>query len=199
MKAFLFGGATPRQGAPGEKIAYGGWKPHRKRKAMDYVTYLLEVSAAKRRWARLFELEVPGRASRRPAEFCDRHRSIRSDGGHICKRFLKQTRADRRVRDGTTVVRAMARPPCGMRDLSMSSFVLAMVSVGVVLAGLSDRPVFWLLIGPAPVGLLHTLSTFLRQRLNNREDSSSLSLGIDESPARSPADLPRCVPEAPAE
>lgn len=166
---------------------------------MDYVTYLLEVSAAKRRLARLLESEVPGRASRRPTEFCDRHRSIRSDGGHICKRFLKQNGADSRVRDGTTVVRATARPPCGMRDLSTSSFLLALVLVGVVLAGLSDRPVFWLLIGPAPVGLLHTLSIFWRQRLNNRQDSSSLGMGIDESPARSREDLPRCVPEAPAE
>jgi hypothetical protein len=77
-----------------------------------------------------------------------------------------------------------------LRDLSMSSFVLAVVLVGVVLADFSDRPVFWLLIGPAPLGLLHTLRTFLRQRLNNREDTSSLSLGTHASPGRSCGDLP---------
>ena len=166
---------------------------------MDYVTCLLEVSAAKRRLARLFETEVPGRASRQPTECCDRNRSMRIDGQYIRKLFLKEIRADRCVRDGTTAVRAMKKPPRGMRDLSMSSFVLALVSVGVVLAGFSDRPVFWLLVGPAPIGLLHTLSIFLRQRLNNREDNSSSRFGIDESPAGSRADLPRCVPEVPAE
>src|SRR5262249_29675454 len=29
----------------------------------------------------------------------------------------------------------------------------------------TDRPVFWLLIGQAPVRVLHTIRTFLRQRL----------------------------------
>ena len=175
MKAFPFDGATPGQGAAEEKFHGGGWRPYRKTKTMDYVTCLLEVSAAKRRIARLFESEAPGRANRQPAECCDRNHSVRIDGEHICKRFLTQARADRHGRDGITAVRAMTKPRRGMRDLSTSSLVLALVLVGVVLAGFSDRPVFWLLIGPVPLGILHTLRTFVRQRLNKPEGTASLN------------------------
>ena len=51
------------------------------------------------------------------------------------------------------------------RDLTVSSFMLALVLVGVVVAAHTDRPVFWLLIGPTPFALLHTTRTFLRRRV----------------------------------
>ena len=54
------------------------------------------------------------------------------------------------------------------RDLSVYSFVLALVAVGVLLAAYTDQPVFWLLIGSVPLGVLHTLGTFLRLRVNRR-------------------------------
>jgi hypothetical protein len=37
------------------------------------------------------------------------------------------------------------------RDLTVSGFVFALVSVGVILAAYTEGPLFWLLIGPAPV------------------------------------------------
>jgi hypothetical protein len=55
------------------------------------------------------------------------------------------------------------------RDLTVSSFMLALVLVGVVVAAHTDRPVFWLLIGPTPFALLHTTRTFLRRRVIRRE------------------------------
>jgi hypothetical protein len=51
------------------------------------------------------------------------------------------------------------------RDLTVSGFVFALVLVGVILAANTEQPVFWLLIGPAPVAVLHTTRTFLRQVL----------------------------------
>ena len=55
------------------------------------------------------------------------------------------------------------------RDLTVSSFMLALVLVGVVVAAHTDHPVFWLLIGPTPFAVLHTTTTFLRQRVIRRE------------------------------
>jgi hypothetical protein len=51
------------------------------------------------------------------------------------------------------------------RDLTVSGFVFALVLVGVILAANTEQPAFWLLIGPAPVAILHTARTFLRQVL----------------------------------
>jgi len=51
------------------------------------------------------------------------------------------------------------------RDLTVSGFVFALVLVGVILAANTQQPAFWLLIGPAPVAILHTTRTFLRQVL----------------------------------
>ena len=51
------------------------------------------------------------------------------------------------------------------RDLTVSGFVFALVLVGVILAANTEQPAFWLLIGPAPVAILHTTRTFLRQVL----------------------------------
>jgi len=50
-----------------------------------------------------------------------------------------------------------------------SSFMLALVLVGVVVAAHTDHPVFWLLIGPTPFAVLHTTRTFLRQCVIRRE------------------------------
>jgi hypothetical protein len=55
------------------------------------------------------------------------------------------------------------------RDLTVSGFILALVLAGVVVAAHTDRPVFWLLIGPTPIAVLHTTRTFLRQRVTRRE------------------------------
>jgi hypothetical protein len=56
------------------------------------------------------------------------------------------------------------------RDLSVSSFVLALMSVGVLLAAYTDQPGSWLLIGSVPLGVLHTIGTFLRLRVNRRKE-----------------------------
>ena len=53
------------------------------------------------------------------------------------------------------------------RDLTVSGFVFTLLLVGSILAAYTDQPVFWLLIGPAPVAALHTIRTFLRYRLRH--------------------------------
>jgi hypothetical protein len=44
------------------------------------------------------------------------------------------------------------------RDLTVSGFVFALVLVDVILAANTDMPIFWLLIGLAPVAVLDDIS-----------------------------------------
>jgi cob(I)alamin adenosyltransferase len=55
------------------------------------------------------------------------------------------------------------------QDLTVSGFVFMLVLVGAILAAYTDQPIFWLLIGAAPVAVLHTIRTFSRRRLRRRE------------------------------
>jgi hypothetical protein len=49
------------------------------------------------------------------------------------------------------------------RDMSSFSFVLLLLLLGLFMAAHSDRPVFWLLVGPGPLAVAFTLATFVRR------------------------------------
>jgi hypothetical protein len=49
------------------------------------------------------------------------------------------------------------------RDMSSFSFVLMLLLLGLFMAAHSDRPVFWLLVGPGPLAIAFTLATFVRR------------------------------------
>jgi hypothetical protein len=130
----------------------------------NHISFLLEAEAAKRRLAQLFQSERLGRANHRSTAIVtrDSSRAVRTD----TKQNSKMSQEDRRERTRTALP---TRQPCQMkRDLTVSSFVLALVSVGVLLAAYTDQPVFWLLIGSTPLGVLYTIRTFLRLRVNRR-------------------------------
>ena len=61
-----------------------------------------------------------------------------------------------------------SQPGQKKRDLTVSGFVFALVLIGVILAANTEQPVFWLLVGPVPVAVLHTLRTFLRAIIDPR-------------------------------
>src|ERR1700693_2052711 len=63
------------------------------------------------------------------------------------------------------------------RDMTVSSFMLALALVGVVVAAHTNQPAFWLLIGPTPFAFLHTTRTFLRQRVIRRRAAQVLQTG----------------------
>jgi hypothetical protein len=48
-------------------------------------------------------------------------------------------------------------------DISVFGFTLSLVLLGTILSAYTDRPVFWLLVGPGPIAIGFTLITFLRQ------------------------------------
>jgi hypothetical protein len=89
------------------------------------------------------------------------------------KQNSKMSQEDRRERTPVRSRKRTAIPTIGSgdtkRDMTVSSFMLALVLVGVVVAAHTNHPVFWLLIGPTPLALLHTTRTFLRQRVIRRE------------------------------
>jgi hypothetical protein len=89
------------------------------------------------------------------------------------KQNSKMSQENRRDR---TPVRSRTRtaiPTIGSgdtkRELTVSSFMLALVLVGVVVEAHTDHPVFWLLVGPTPFAVLHITRTFLRRRVIRRE------------------------------
>ena len=118
----------------------------------NYVSLLLETDAVKRRLSELFESETFRSADYRSTEIVPHERSsaTRTSAEDNNDTFGKYDR----TRSGQT-----------RRDLTVSGFMLALVLVGVVAAAHTDQPVFWLLIVPTPFALLHTIRTFLRQRV----------------------------------
>ena len=137
----------------------------------DYVSYLLESDAAKRRLAEQFEGEPLRSVARRSTAIIAHHqsRAARTAIEKNNSTFQEYRRARTPVRSRTRTAIPTKESGQPKRDLTVSSFMLALVLVGVILAAHTDRPVFWLLIGPTPFAVLHTTKTFLRQRVIRRE------------------------------
>ena len=141
-----------------------------KEKMSNHVSFLLEAEAAKRRLAQLFQSEQLGRANHRSTAIVtrDSSRAARTDTKQNSKMSQEKHREHGLTRECTRTAIPRSRPRQMQRDLTVSSFVLALESVGVLLAAYTDQPVLWLLIGSAPLGVLHTMRAFLRLRVNRR-------------------------------
>jgi hypothetical protein len=96
-------------------------------------------------------------------DFCDQHLPILCHPRRDTNEFFREYRRTRTpVRSRTRIAIPTIESGQTKRDLTVSSFMLALVLVGVIVAAHTDRPVFWLLIGPTPFVVLHTTRTFLR-------------------------------------
>ena len=137
----------------------------------DYVSYLLESDAAKRRLAEQFEAEPLRSVARRSTAIVahDQSRAARTTIEKNNNTFQENRRERTPVRSRTRSAIPTIGSSDTKRDLTVSSFMLALVLVGVVVAAHTDDPVFWLLVGPTPIAVLHTTRTFLRQRVIRRE------------------------------
>src|SRR5437899_1536931 len=148
----------------------------------NYVSLLLETDAAKRRLAELFGSEALSSADHRSTAIVpnDRSRAVRISVEKDNNKFreYRRTRAPVRSRARTAIPTESGETK---RDLTVSSFMLALVLVGVIVAAHTDRPVFWLLIGPTPFVVLHTTRMFLRRRVIRREGRSCSANGIDDT------------------
>ena len=135
------------------------------------VSLLLQGYAAKRKLAQLFQGEGPGQANHPSTAIVTRDSvpAVRTDIKQNSKPLRKTCREDGVVRRRTATAIQPRQPEQIKRELTVSGFVFTLVLVGAILAANTDRPVFWLLIGPAPVALLHTIRTFQRKRLRRQE------------------------------
>jgi hypothetical protein len=137
----------------------------------DHVFLLLQGYAAKRELAALFQSEFLRQAKQPPITIAA-HKPIPAVQRGIkkaSKLFQENRRQHGLVSNQTPSALGTSQPDQMQRDLTVPGFVFALVSVGVILAAYTDRPIFWLLIGPAPVGVLQTIRRFLRQRLRRQE------------------------------
>src|SRR3981189_3411176 len=137
----------------------------------DYVSFLLESDAAKRRLAEQFEAEPLRAVARRSTAIVahDQSRAARTTIEKNNNTFQEYSCARTPVRSRTRTAIPTKESGQPKRPLPVSTFILALWLVGVILAAHTDRPVFWLLIGPVPFAVLHTTRTFLRQRVIRRE------------------------------
>jgi hypothetical protein len=143
-----------------------------KEKMADFVSFLLESDTAKRRLARLFESATPGSANHLSTRVVarDRSRAARTSAEQNNNTYPEYCCTRRRLSGRTRTAIQTSESGQNKRDLTVSSFVFTLVLMGVILAAYTDQPLFWLLIGPAPVAVFHIISTFLRQRLRRRKE-----------------------------
>ena len=108
----------------------------------NLVSLLLETDGAKRRLAESFQSEKPLAASRGPTAVPgdDSRRAVgryvQDDRTSFCNCRLQGALACFR----TGIAPLTRKPPQYRRDMSVSSFVLVLVFVGVALAAFTDRP-----------------------------------------------------------
>jgi hypothetical protein len=129
---------------------------------MDTATY---AAAAALPWSVIQRLNHPCGPEAGPAAI---QMAIEQNSKGFRENWGKHGRATNRT---PTVLRASQQSQI-RRDLTVSGFIFALVLVGVILAANTEEPVFWLLIGPAPVAVLHTMRTFLRQVVRSASQSS---------------------------
>jgi hypothetical protein len=135
----------------------------RKEEMNDHVSLLLQGYAAKRQLAELFQ----------SAGFVQENQPPKAIVAHALipavQTGIKESRKSFRANRGKHGLVGNPKPTAlrtsqqdqTKRDLTVSGFMFALVLVGVILAANTDMPVFWLLIGPAPVAVLHTVRAFL--------------------------------------
>src|ERR1700757_1254372 len=145
--------------------------PLRNDKMNDHISLLLQGYAAKRKLAELFRCEGVKQAKHPSTAIATRDRIPRIQIAieQNSKAFRENSRKQGLVLKGTPSVPRTSQRGEMKRDLTVSGFVFTLVLVGVLLAAHTDRPVFWLLTGPAPVAVLHTIRTFLGQLLRRQE------------------------------
>lgn len=136
---------------------------------INYVSYLLAANAAKRRLAELFESEtlVSSDYNSTPIVFGEGNRAARTNieqNNNMVREYSSLQRWPVPKRVATAIPTKKAK-----RDLTASGLVLALLFSGAAVAAHTDRPAFWLLVGPAPFAVAYTVGVCLRHRLIRRE------------------------------
>jgi hypothetical protein len=138
----------------------------------DYVSYLLAANAAKRRLTQLFESESLGLADYESTTIVagDRNRAAQANTEQNSDTVRGYSSSQSwSVPNLIKTAIPTKKSDKVKRDLTISGLALALVFSGAVVSAQTDRPAFWLLVGPAPFAVAYTLRTCLRQRLVRRD------------------------------
>lgn len=131
------------------------------------VLFLSEIEGAKRRLTERFESETLRSGNHQSTAISARDRSyaartnVEKKNNAFPEYRRKRTPVDTRIRPAIPTTRSGETG----QDTTVSTFLLVVVLVSVVVAGLTDRPVFWLLIVPTPLVLLYSLRALLQLRV----------------------------------
>jgi hypothetical protein len=111
---------------------------------------LLQGYVAKRKLAELFRCEGVKQANHPSTAIATRDGfpAIQAATGQNSKAFRGNCRKQGLVRKRTPTVLRTSQRDQMKRNLTVSGFVFTLVLAGVILAANTERPVFWLLIGP---------------------------------------------------
>jgi hypothetical protein len=138
----------------------------------NYVSYLLAANAAKRRLTQLFESESLGSADYESTTIVARdHNGAARTNAEQNSDEVRGYNSSQRWLVPNLIKTAIPSKKSNQvrRDLTVSGLALALVFSGAVVSAHTDRPAFWLLVGPAPFAVAYTLRTCLRQRLVRRD------------------------------
>lgn len=138
----------------------------------NYVSYLLAANAAKRRLTQLFESESLGSADYESTTIvAGDHNGAARTNAEQNSDVVRGYNSSQRWLVPNLIKTAIPTKKSNQvkRDLTVSGLALALVFSGAVVSAHTDRPAFWLLVGPAPFAVAYTLRTCLRQRLVRRD------------------------------
>ena len=113
-----------------------------------YDSFRLEEERARKNLAQVFQADANGSIDCLPLPE---------------RRSPSRSRSSAKVRSRSAGVSHKPDNDWTERDMSSFSFVLMLLLLGLFMAAHSDRPVFWLLVGPGPLAIGFTLTTFVRR------------------------------------
>ena len=130
-----------------------------------YPRFFLDLQLAKRRCAQIFEAtrDVDSDSLSAP----NTRTALGTTGQDLVGKRQAPAQGTNQsgniLRDFRRNQRRWERPDRTNSDMSAFSFTLTLQVLGTIAAAHTDRPVFWLLVGPMPLAIGFTLITFVRK------------------------------------
>jgi hypothetical protein len=107
-----------------------------------------------------------------PAGKCVPAQSMKKKADRRLNQSEQLTPSRKLFRGGTGNLVTQKQPSWAGGDMSASSLIFTLVLLGTILAGHTDHPMFWLLVGPAPLGIGYTAIMVFRRGLGQNRSTS---------------------------
>jgi hypothetical protein len=107
-----------------------------------------------------------------PAGKCAPAQTMKKKADHRLNQSEQLKHSRKLFRDGTGNLVTQKRPSWAGGDMSASSLIFTLVLLGTILAGHTEHPMFWLSVGPAPLGIGYTAVMVFRRGLGQNHSIS---------------------------